>query len=59
MKPILSIPIVIIILVILMCEMIVLSVPLCIMYSITGKDYSKSWMVMWAEKPLKKWGIKI
>ena len=59
MKPILLIPIAILILLLLFCWMAILIIPLIFLKIVTGKDYSRGWMVQWAEKPLQLCGIKL
>jgi hypothetical protein len=59
MKPILSIPIAIIILLLLFSWLTILLIPLASLKFITGEDYSRAWMFEWVEKPLKKCGLKI
>ena len=58
MKPLISIPIAIIILVILFCEFAILFIP-AVALNICGKDSNLSWMFKWAYKPLELCGFKI
>ena len=59
MRPLINAPVVLLIILLLYAELLILIIPLIVLYFLTEKDYSRGWMVNWAEVSLKKLGVKI
>ena len=54
-----AVPISEIVLILLWAEMLALIIPMLILLSLTGEDFTRKWMVDWALYVLKKCGIQI